>query len=95
MAETFVLSTPEGPDLEFDGTLNIEIYDDLSGRIRVYETVGGKMVVEQVRSATRYCSHLHRLRVLKRKEELVDHLHDTPGGKAVLKELGMPYRVTV
>jgi len=92
---SFVVYNPYGPDFEFEGRLLIDFSQPDAGTIKVYQTRGGKYIVEQIKMASRGYGGVHRVEVVERKEDLAKIIGDTAGGKNVLSNLGMPYRVRI
>lgn len=90
-----VVINPDGPDLEFDGELILDETHFGAGRIKVFHTVGGQYIVEQVRHAPAYQHPLCRIEAVERKDDLQTVLEGTEGGRRVLATLGQPNRKIV
>ncbi|WMT90969.1 hypothetical protein [Pelagibacterium sp. H642] len=95
MATEFVIYNPGGPDLEFEGECLLDRYYQGMGRLRVYETSGGKFILQQERNASRNSTALHRVEVYETFNDLAGELSKSWAGKDILERFGQPFRISI
>lgn len=90
--EKHVIHNPDGPDMEFEGSVIIRERSADLGMLRIYKTRAGSYVAEQRRNALRGREMINRAAAFRTLGELAAWMGNSRDAKAIMERIGHPVR---